>query len=203
MAGDGDDGSGKVSQADGRGRTLATVDVPATPYGIAVCKDGLVAALPRAGTVVSRHPGKGSKAIRRRTAEVAHQRRRRAGVRRRFGGRQHLGHSLLLPAANGGKPLVVQQIHGAEAQMQNMSVAMTKGGFGDLGTDVPVGIYRFLPKDGVSMGEPVLPGDGGVAADPASERWVACQPDGLHCFEKDRDSFTIPFPAGKGIIAAE
>ena len=46
-------GPGKIFQVDGRGKVLAQVDLPDTPYGLAMSKDGLVAALPGAGKVVS------------------------------------------------------------------------------------------------------------------------------------------------------
>ena len=45
-------GPGKIVQVDEEGRVLSSVDLPNTPYGVALDTDRVLAALPRAGEVV-------------------------------------------------------------------------------------------------------------------------------------------------------
>jgi thiol-disulfide isomerase/thioredoxin len=187
-----------VNQADGHGKVLSSVDLPDFPYGIATCKDGLVAALPRAGKAIQiDNRGKVTTLYEGKLLRAPISIAVAAASNDVLVADNNLDTILLLPAKNRGAPVVLQQIHGAEQQLQNMSLAVTKDGFALLGTDKPDGIYRFLPKDGASLGEPVVAGDGHVAADPTSDKWVVCQRDGLHCFDRDHESFTIPYPAGK------
>jgi DNA-binding beta-propeller fold protein YncE len=195
------EGGGTVVQLDRSGKVLGLVRLSATPYGLAARKEGLVAALPGrgAGSVVTIdtggkvetllqdvqtlpapinvavHPVSGDVLIADNQTDVL----------------------VLLPAGDPSKRRTVLQIKGYERQLQDMSVAFTKDEHLLFGGSGPEGMYRFRGDKDATLGEPLLPDRGGVAADPTSKRWVAALRDELHVFEESREVVKLPYPQGK------
>jgi hypothetical protein len=87
-----------------------------------------------------------------------------------------------------------------------MSVAVTNDKHIILGTDGRPGIYRFdgdkpSPADRAAPKvEPLLPGNGGVAADPHGPRWAAAQaPDQVCVFRGEKLEKRLQLPAGSSL----
>ena len=89
---------------------------------------------------------------------------------------------------------MIRRIRGVEHILQDMSVAIAKDGHVLFGTDMPAGIYRFPCKEGGSLGEPIVKSEGGVAADPSSDRWAAATRDNLRIFEKAAETANLSYP---------
>ena len=189
-------GPGKVYQVDPRGRVVATVALPSAPYGIDLCEDGLVVAMPRAGVSVIAHDGSltaipcdpvttpldiavcpktGSLLVADNRTDV-----------------------LAILSPNENKPAkIVQRFDGSQQRGQNLSVAVTSDGHHLLATNEPKGIYRF-PTDAVGpLGRPIIELDGDVAADRSSNRWAAVTTDGeVRVFQTEKPvaSMSLPDP---------
>ena len=72
-----------------------------------------------------------------------------------------------------------------------------------MGTNAKTGIFRFPEGKLATPISPVLPGDGGVAADFASPKWAATQPsDQVFIFEKDEIVSRLDLPKGKSVYGA-
>jgi S1-C subfamily serine protease len=196
-------GPGTVVQVDRTGKVLGTIRLPGTPYGLAVSRDGLVAAVPggRPAKVVridgqgkvetlledqqtipnpiaiAADPSSGDVLIADNKTDVL----------------------LLLPSGQAKDARKVIQIKGHEKHLQNMSVAFAQDNYLLFGGSGPDGIYRFRAEKAADMGAFILRGDGTVAADPSSHRWAAALSGELRVFEDARELLTIPYPPGKGI----
>jgi DNA-binding beta-propeller fold protein YncE len=193
------DGPGTVIQLDRTGMVLGTVRLPGTPYGLALHKDGFVAAMPssrgKQGKVIrfdgqgnvqtllqdndpiaiAADPGSGDILVADNVADVL----------------------VLLPAGKPESARTVIQIKGHEGHFQDMSVAFARDGYLLFGSDGPIGIYRFRAAKNATLGQPVLPEAGAVAADPSSKRWAAALPNELRVFEDTRELLKLPYPAGE------
>jgi hypothetical protein len=194
-------GPGTVVQLDRTGNVLGTVQLPGTPYGLTVHKDGLVAAVP------SGRPGKIFRIDGRGKVATLLQDERRFPRPIAIAAHPDSGDILiadnetdlllLLPAGQPKNARKVLQITGHEGHLQDMSVAFTKDGHLLFGGSGPEGIYRFRAEKDLALGQPLLPDVGGVAADPTSKRWVAALRHELRVFEDAREVLKLPFPAGK------
>lgn len=193
-------GPGTVVQLDGTGKVLGTVHLPDTPYGLAVLKDGLVAALPgvRSGRVVKiDNAGKvetllhDPQIISNPIAIAADPNSGDILV-----ADNHGDVLLLLPSGQVRSARKIVQIKGYEDELQGMSVAFTRDNHFLFGGTGPYGIYRFGRETNAGMGQPVLPDFGTVAADPFSKRWVAASSNELRIFEDTRELLRIPYPPG-------
>jgi len=193
-------GAGTVVQLDPSGKVLGTLQLPGTPYGLTAHDLDLIAAIP------SGRPGK---------VLVID---RKGGVKSLVDDGQTLPHPiavaadpvsgdivvadnlsdvlLLLPAGQAAKASPVLRIKGFEGQLQNMSVAVARDNSLLFGSDAPAGIFRIAARKQAALGMPLLPGDGAVAADPSSKRWLAALRDELRVFEGERELLKLPYPAG-------
>jgi DNA-binding beta-propeller fold protein YncE len=194
-------GGGSVVQLDRTGKVLGIVRLSNTPYGLATRKGGLVAAVPSfgAGSVVSIDstgkvdtllqdvqalPAPINVAVDPASGDILVADNRTDVL-------------VLLPAGGPKQRRTILQITGHENHLQDMSVAFTRDRHLLFGGSGPEGIYRFRGDKDATLGDPLLPDRGGVAADPTSKRWVAALRGDLHVFEESREVLKMPYPAGK------
>ncbi len=192
-------GPGQVYQVDHHGAVISRIDLPLTGTGIALERDkALVLAVPRDGGHVLRiddvarvstviensrfllHPIDVAVVPDSDTVAVS----------------DNISNILAtVPQIADATPSVRRKFDGRDSTAQNMSIAWTSDDHLILGTDRGPGIYRFnlshakpLPADKkVDERRPLLPADGGVAADPHGPRWAAAQaPDQVCVFRGEK-----------------
>ncbi len=213
-------GPGTVVQVDRTGKVLGTIELPSTPSGLALNKDGLVAALPghpshprqRLGKVV-RIDGNGNvETIFQDERTIPHPSAVASDpgsgdILVGFGTTDVL---LLLPTGQPKGPRKILQSEGHEDRLQPGSLALAKDGhllLEGMSGGLPR-IYRFRAEKDATLGQPLLPFSGLVAADPSSARWVAALPSQqvgstvlypgeLRVFEGARETKKIPLPKDK------
>jgi hypothetical protein len=193
-------GPGLIVALDERGQEIGRVDLPSTPYGIAVAGDDIIAAMPSAGA-------KG-------LVKVGSSRRILPLVE----DPQVLGAPIALSVdPDSGRFLVadnrsdviallhtqlpsglkqVYKIEGHEGHLQNLSVAFDGPNHALLGASGPRGVFRFPLETPTGLGEPVLQMDGGVAACPGEDTWIVALDREVRFFRGTRQVRTVPYPAG-------
>lgn len=191
-------GPGKIVQVDQDGRVLAAVDLPNTPYGLAMAEDRLVAAIPRGKRVVS-VSRTGKLNANAEHSEIPHP--LSVAIAPESGdiivadnGSDIVGK---LKAADDYRPEVVVRIPGSPSSAQNMSVAATVDGYMILGSSSPAGVFRLGLEGKGRLGNPVLPRDGSVAASPDTKLWAACQPDHVQVFYGEEKIVRLGFRKGQ------
>ena len=92
---------------------------------------------------------------------------------------------LMATTAAGGEPKVYRKFTPQRwDSAAKMSVAVTRDKHVIYGTSSPAGIYRYFGDGNSASQTPVLPGSGGVAADPKSLCWAATQsPNQVYVYE--------------------
>ena len=194
-------GPGQVFQVNEHGGVLGIVNLPFAATGLALHRQhGLVAAIPRDGGKLMRiddtgkvstimensetvvHPVDVGLAADSDTVVVA----------------DNIGDCLAALTTAGSKPKIYHRFEGQKWDEQQMSVAVTTDKHVLFGTNGDEGIYRFAGDDYSASKGPLLPGRGGVAADPASLKWAATQsPDQICVFEGEELMQKLQLPANK------
>ena len=199
-------GPGKVYQLDDRGRILGSVDLPATPYGIDVQRDGLVLAMPGRGLLKIDLEG-----TYRPLVESEISRALDVAIHAETGElivADNQADNLWQVSANPEvKPRRIQSFKGAEGHMQSMSIDVTADNHLLFASTNPKGVFRLALTQDAPLGKAIIDEAGGVAADKASTRWAAATQAGLHVFDKDKQIAEIPFPPDQpgyrsGIVAS-
>jgi hypothetical protein len=109
----------------------------------------------------------------------------------------NIGDVLATTSTGGVKPQIYHKIEGQKWTAQDMSVAVTRDKHVLLGTDSEKGIYRFS-GDQTAEAKPILPGAGGVAADPKTLRWAATQDaNQIYVFEGEELQKKLRLPPNK------
>ena len=191
-------GPGTLVQVEPSGKTVATIQLPQTPYSLAVSKTGVIAALPGANRVVAiDRQGKVST-----LAEGAPFQQPIAVAVHPVSGDvlvadNHADILALVRRGEAARPTVLFRIPGRSEILQNASVAIDQDGMGIFATDAPAGVYRFAMNSNAKLGEALVETDADVAADPSSPLWAAASADGsIRLFKKRTAAATIPMPAG-------
>jgi hypothetical protein len=199
---DGDEG-GKIYQVNDVGRVLGIVKLPYQATGLALHREhGLIAVTPRDRGKIYRVDDTGKlSVIMENNSKLPHP--VDVGVP---------GDSDMIVVADsvadvlmatniaGIDPLIYKRFEDAQYDEQDMSVAVTRDNHVMFGTDAADGIYRFSGDDYTASRGPMLPGRGGVAADPSSLKWAATQsPNLIHVFEGEMALKTFKLAPGKSI----
>jgi len=194
-------GPGKVYQVNDDGRVLGWVNLPFTPTGMALHRNnGLVTALPRDGGKIMRIDDTGKvSALLEKDKTLVHP------VDVAVGGESDtivvaddIADVLAATTTGGTTPKVYQRFEGQKWTAQEMSIAVTNDKHVILGTDGDPGIYRFAGDNHSAAAKPLLPANGGVAADPKSLRWAATQaPNQIYVFEGQEMVKKLRLPPGK------
>ena len=204
---DGEQG-GKIYQVNDAGRVLGIVNLPYQATGLALHRDsGLIAVTPRDRGKIYRLDDTGKlSVIMENNPKLPHP------VDVGIAGDSDtivVADSMadVLAATNiaGTDPIVYERFETAKYDDQKMSVAVTYDKHVMFGTNVQSGIYRFFrgeqAQESSSPG-PILPGSGGVAADPKSLKWAATQsPNLIHVYEGGMALKTFKLAPGKSIYA--
>lgn len=180
-------GPGKLYQVNEHGNVLGVVSLPHTGTGVDLHRShGLVIAIPRDGGKIMRVDDTGKlSTLLARDKTLVHP------IDVAVGGdsdtvlvADNIADVMATTTSGGTRPKVYQRLEGQKWTAQEMSIAVTKDKHVILGTDGDKGIYRTSGQDGSTAGDPLLPGPGGVAADPKSLRWAATQDsDQIYVFE--------------------
>ena len=204
----GDDGEegGKIYQVNDTGRVLGIVKLPYQATGLALHRnDGLIAVTPRDQGKIYRVDDKG-------TLSVVMEGNSKlpypvdvgvAGDSDTILVADSVADALVATTIAGTEPIIYKRFETSQYDQQKMSVAVTRDKHVMYGTDAQNGIYRF--NRGKEMQEteslgPVLPGSGGVAADPKSLKWAATQsPNQIHVYEGGMPLKTLKLAPGKSI----
>jgi hypothetical protein len=192
---------GKVYQVDEHGRVLGWINMPFTPTGLALHRThGLIVAMPRDGGRIVRIDDTGKVAnIMEKDKTIVHP------VDVACGGNSdtvviadNIADVLAATTSGGGRPQVYQKFEGQKWTAQDMSVAVTTDKFVILGTNGDKGIFRFAGDNFSASQKPILPGPGGVAADPKTPRWAATQDrNQIYVFEGDELIKKLRLPPNK------
>jgi hypothetical protein len=106
----------------------------------------------------------------------------------------------LSASSTGGRiPKLYHRMEGQKWSAQDVSIAIANDKHVILGTDgETAGIFRMGGDDHSAKKDPLLPGPGGVAADPKSLRWAATQePNQIFLFEGEELIKKLRLPPGK------
>jgi DNA-binding beta-propeller fold protein YncE len=194
-------GPGTVVQLDHTGTVLGTVKLDGTPYGLTAVRGGLVAAVPgrRTGKVVRIDQAGQAETVLEDPATLPAPIAVTADPATGdvFVGDNVSDVLLVLPKGQAKDARRVLVFPGAPGHCQSLSLAFGKGGHLMYGGSAPAGVYRFRNEKDAALGDVVLGADAGVAADPASDRWVAALPDELRVLEADKATATLRYPAGR------
>jgi len=211
-------GTGRVYQVDQSGRILGMVNLPHTATGIALHgQSGLIVAEPRDGGLLQRIDEVGKvTTICQRNPNLLHPVDVGvAGASDTVVAADNFNGLLAATTAAGGVVDVYRRLAEKSGDLPRFSVAVTRDRHVILGSERPQGIFRFFGSDPVRG--PVLPGLGGVAADPISQKWAAAQsPNAIYLFdgEQQMKRFGLPvdkqhylggllsFAPGNGLVAA-
>lgn len=99
---------------------------------------------------------------------------------------------------DGRPPVTLFRVEGHD-DFQSMSVAKClDGSLLYNGSDLRA-VYRMRSGSGPMFRKPVLSGEGVLAADPKSEKWIAAVQDELHVFDGDREIARYPYPPGRSM----
>ena len=180
-------GPGKLYQVNEHGDVLGVVSLPHTGTGVDLHRShGLVMAVPRDGGKIMRVDDTGKlSTLLEKDKTLVHP------IDVAVGGdsdtvlvADNIADVMATTTSGGARPKVYQRLEGQKWTAQEMSIAVTKDKHVILGTDGDKGIYRMSGRDTSTAGDPLLPGPGGVAADPKSLRWAATQDsDQIYVFE--------------------
>lgn len=194
-------GPGKLYQVNDDGRVLGWVNLPFTPAGMALHRThGLVVALPRDGGKIMRidDTGKISTMLEKDKTLVHPIDVAISGESDTVVVADNIADVLAATTTAGVTPKVYQRFEGQKWTAQDMSIAVTNDKHVILGTDGDPGIYRFAGDDHSAAAKPLLPANGGVAADPKSLRWAATQaPNQIYVFEGEEMVKKLRLPPGK------
>jgi hypothetical protein len=196
------DGRGVVLQLDQSGEVLGVASLPGTPYGLALHKGGLLAAVPRgtsgAGSVM-RIGGGG-------TIETLLEDRRIAPHPISIAADAASGDIfvadnvkdavLVLPGGRARMVRTVLEVEGPLELWQDMAIASDGEHILLGGTRPNEGVYRVSPEPPAALGEPLIPDSAAVAADPMSARWVAALLRELRVFEEEEQLAVLTYPQG-------
>jgi hypothetical protein len=192
---------GKVYQVTEHGRVMGWVDLPSAPTGLALHRDkGLVVAMPRDGGRVMKidDTGKPSTLIEKSKELVHPVDVGIAGESDTIVVADNIADVLMATSTGGIAPKVYERFEGQKWTAQDMSVAVTKDKHVMLGTDGNQGIFRFAGDEHSANSKPLLPGPGGVAADPNTLKWAATQkPNQIYVFEGEVLQRKLRLPPGK------
>jgi hypothetical protein len=198
-------GPGKVYQVDENGRVLGIVNLPYTATGMALHRDhGLVLSLPRDGGKIMKidDSGKLSTLWEKDKTLVHPVDVGIAGNSDTIVVADNIADVMAGTTTGGTKPKIYHRFEGEKWSAQEMSVAVTRDKHVILGTkgDGHKGIYRFMGGNYSVSRDPLLPGPGGVAADPKSLRWAATQsPNLVYVFEGPELEKKLRLPPNKSI----
>jgi hypothetical protein len=171
-------GPGKLYQVNEHGHVLGVVDLPFAGTGVDLHRThGLVVAVPRDGGKIMRVDDTGKlSTLLEKDKTLVHP------VDVAVGGdsdsimvADNIADVMATTTSGGARPKIYRRMEGQKWAAQEMSIAVTKDKHVILGTDGDKGIYRMSGQDTSTAGDPILPGPGGVAADPKSLRWAATQ----------------------------
>ena len=192
---------GKVYQVDENGRVLGWVNLPYTATGMALHRtNGLVVAIPRDGGKIMRidDTGKLATIIEKDKTLVHPVDVAIAGDSDTIVVADNIADVLAATSTEGIEPKVYQRFEGQKWTAQDMSVAVTNDKHVILGTDGDAGIYRYAGDAHSAAAKPLLPANGGVAADSKSLRWAAAQaPNLIYVFEGEELFKKLRLPPGK------
>ena len=202
---DGEEG-GKIYQVNDTGRVLGIINLPYQATGLALHRnDGLIAVTPRDKGKIYRVDDKGTlSVIMEGNPKLPHPVDVGvAGDSDTVVVADSMADVLALTTIAGDAPTIYKRFESSRYDQENMSVAVTRDKHVMYGTDSQNGIYRFNKgkevKETESLG-PVLPGSGGVAADPKSLKWAATQsPNLIHVYEGGMPLKTFKLAPGKSI----
>lgn len=204
----GDDGveGGKIYQVNDAGRVLGVVKLPYQATGLALHRnDGLIAVTPRDRGKIYRVDDKGILSVVMENnpklpfpVDVGV-----AGDSDTILVADSVADVLAATNITGIDPIAYKHFEASQYDQQRMSVAVTRDKHVMYGTDAQNGIYRFNRGKEVQETEslgPILPGSGGVAADPKSLKWAATQsPNEIHLYEGGMAVKTFKLAPGKYI----
>jgi hypothetical protein len=193
--------TGKVYQTDDNGRVLGKVGLPYTPTGMALHRDhGLVVAIPRDGGKLMEidDTGKVSTIMEKDPTLVHPVDVGIAGNSDTVVVADNIANILGATTTGGNKLKTYQKFLGPKWTAQAMSVAVTNDKHVIFGTNGEPGIYRYAGDEHSAASKPLLPGAGGVAADPKSLRWAATQaPNQIYVFEGEELVKKLRLPPNK------
>jgi len=198
-------GPGKVYQVNEHGRVLGIVNLPYTATGMALHRDhSLVLSLPRDGGKIMKidDAGKLSTLWEKDKTLVHPVDVGVAGESDTIVVADNIADVMAATTTGGTKPKIYHRFEGEKWSAQEMSVAVTRDKHVILGTkgDGHKGIYRFAGDNYSASSDPLLPGPGGVAADPKSLRWAATQsPNLIYLFEGPELEKKLRLPPNKSI----
>jgi hypothetical protein len=194
---------GRVYQVDDTGRVLGKVDLPYSPTGMALHRThGLVLAVPRDGGKIVRIDESGKpETLLEKDPTLVHP------VDVAIGGDSdtvvvgdNIADVLAATTTAGAKPKVYQRFEGQKWNAQGMSVAVTNDKHVIFSTDGEPGVYRFAGDEYSAQKKSVLPGYGGVAADPKSTRWAAAQePNQVFVYDGEELIKKLRLPPNKSL----
>ncbi len=197
---------GKIYQVNDAGRVLGIVNLPYQATGLALHRNnGLIAVSPRDRGKIYRLDDSGKlSVIMENNPKLPHP------IDVGVAGDSDaivIADSMadVLAATNiaGTDPVIYERFETARYDDQRMSVAVTRDKHVMFGSDSQSGIYRFFRGEEVQESQspgPVLPGSGGVAADPKSLKWAATQsPNLIHVYEGGMALRTFKLASGKSI----
>ncbi len=194
--------SGKVYQVDEQGRILGVVNLPHTATGIALHRDhGLVCVCPREGGKVYRiNDGGIVEPILEKDEKMVHPVDVAVGPNSdSMVIADNIADTISLSNVQGKSLDTYKQLEGLEHwDNKEMSVAVGRDKAILFGTNGDAGIYRFTGNAALASSTPILPEAGGVAADPASDRWAATQgKNRVVVMEGTDEVASYELPAGK------
>ncbi|MGD0900639.1 MAG: hypothetical protein ABR915_22635 [Thermoguttaceae bacterium] len=192
---------GMLYQVADTGRVMGKVPLPYTATGIALHRGhGLVLAVPREGGKLYDvdDTGKLSTLLEKDPAMPHPIRVGIAGQSDTIVVADNIANQLAATSIGGTKGKVYQRFDGSQYSSQDMSVAVTNDKHVMFSSPAVPGVFRFSGDESPSSKKPVLPVSGGVAADPKSLRWAACQdPNTILVYEGEELVKKLRLPPGK------
>ena len=163
-----DTSKGTVYQTDNTGRVVATVSLPFTPTGMGLVRNhALALAIPRDGGKILEIDNNGHvSTILERDRSLLHPIRVAVpGDSDTVVVADDISQVLASTTTEGVKPTIYQQFNWQKPN-PGMYVAMTRDNHVIFSSDATPGVYRYESQGSASAKKAVLPGFGGVAADP-------------------------------------